>query len=193
MFHQWRVCQWLFIDQQIYWLIVEIRGWGGRASCILFEQVAPRSRDELFLYKASYPRYYLCLTSSFFTCSSSQFGPTFCRDQPCQVVLLDDFSSSRNLVFLLSLPGGCEVKCYVIFYLNSPLESVSCDKLRSLKANESHLTFNGLLTYRGGVTGVLLYDSDGTSVSLSFNLEFFTLIMKLNTMLWSRDSSLPYI
>lgn len=58
-------------------------------------------------------------------------------------------------------------------------------------------TFDGLFTHRGSGPAVVLYDDDGTSVSISLKVEFPcssspVIVMKLNTRL-SYGSSLLYM
>lgn len=68
-----------------------------------------------YLHRASLSSVYLCQTKALplFSHSSSQLGHQiqsfevpFCRNQLCQVVLLDGLSISMNLISMSSLPKG---------------------------------------------------------------------------------------
>lgn len=64
------------LDQQFHWCIITKGGRGGRAFCLLFEQVAPKSRDELSFDRAPSPRAQFCDTkaSPLFPFSFAQLG-----------------------------------------------------------------------------------------------------------------------
>lgn len=51
------------------------------------------------------------------------------------------------------------------------------------KLENRRLAFGGSSARRGGGAGVVLYDNDGTNVSLRSSLSSFALIVKLNTRL----------
>lgn len=51
-------------------------------------------------------------------------------------------------------------------------ENLPCKEICSVKTREWRIGFNGSSTYRGSGAGVVLYDSDDISASLSFKLEF---------------------
>lgn len=51
-------------------------------------------------------------------------------------------------------------------------EELPCEEVCSLETKEWCLTFDESSTRQGGGAGVVLYDSDGVSISLSFKLEF---------------------
>lgn len=160
--------------------------WRRQALCILFEQIALRNKDELFLHWAPKSCAYLCYmkTLSLFSCSSSQFGHSvhswsiFCWDRPCQVIFLNGFASSMNLISLLPFPGSHEFDI-TLSSLLAQFSSRECQHLHenllfeeicSVHTRERHPTLMVRPHNRGGPTGIVLFDPDGINVSLSFKL-----------------------
>lgn len=80
-----------------------------------------------------------------------------------------------NLISLLSLLGRCEAKSYSIvaqFFSRvcEPLQAaLPREEICSVETKKRHLAFDGSSIYRGGGTGVVPYDPDGTDVSLSLS------------------------
>lgn len=98
--------------------------------------------------------------------------------------------NTMNLISLLLVLGGCEVKLYPISSLNFLLKSVrhymkTCPTRRYVlwrpKNDASPSTLHPLIEVVWA--RVILYDPDGTRIYLSFKLEFLVLIMKLNRKL----------
>lgn len=60
-----------------------------------------------------------------------------------------------------------------LFGGHKPLhEELPCEEICSVETREWLIVFDGSFTHRGGAAGVVLHNSDGTGIFLSFKLDF---------------------